>query len=257
MSTFHRLRVLFLLAVLLVVAWGTWLTQLRSTDWDRPLVVALYPVNGDGSERSRAYIDSLSVGNFRDIEDFFREEATEYRLPLRQPVELVMGPVLAEHPPEPPRNRNPLGVMWWSLTIRYWVWNVAREHGPPADIQIFVLYYDPDTHPHLAHSLGLQKGLLGVVHAFSSRRQAADNNLVIAHELLHTLGATDKYDLQTNQPLFPTGYAEPGRVPLLPQEFAEIMAGRIPVSETYVVQADGLWSAVVGEYTAREIRWLD
>ena len=48
----------------------------------------------------------------------------------------------------------------------------------------------------LAHSLGLQKGLIGVVNAFASSSQAAENNVVIAHELLHTVGATDKYDPQ-------------------------------------------------------------
>jgi len=34
---------------------------------------------------------------------------------------------------------------------------------------------------------------------------------VIAHELLYTLNATDKYDLNTGLPIFPNGYAEPER----------------------------------------------
>ena len=50
--------------------------------------------------------------------------------------------------------------------------------------------------------------------------------MVIAHEILHTLGASDKYDLATLAPLYPGGYAEPERDPLYPQSFAEIMAGR-------------------------------
>ena len=58
---------------------------------------------------------------------------------------------------------------------------------------------------------GLQKGLIGVVNAFASDEQAAQNNVVIAHELLHTVGATDKYDPRTNQPSHPDGYAEPDR----------------------------------------------
>jgi len=168
-----------------------------------------------------------------------------------------MGSVLAEFPPEPPRDRHILVIMWWSLEIRLWARGVSKEYGPPADVQMFVLFHDPDTSPRLAHSLGLQKGLLGVVHAFASWRQAGGNNMVITHELLHTLGATDKYDLQTNQPIFPIGYAEPDKSPVLPQEYAEIMAGRIPLSKNKAEQPPGLGSVLVGEYTAREIRWID
>ena len=76
------------------------------------------------------------------------------------------------------------------------------------------------------HSVGLQKGLVGVVHAFASDRMTATNNVVIAHEVLHTLGATDKYDPATLAPHYPAGYAEPDREPRHPQVFTEIMAGR-------------------------------
>ena len=257
MSTFRKLRILTLLIILFLVAAGTYLTQMRATDWDRPLTVAIYPINGDGSVVSRDYINGLSLENFEVIEGFFAEEAEHYRLSLKQPVELVMGPVLAELPPEPPRDRNILGVMWWSLKIRLWAKEISSDYGPPADIRMFVLYHDPNTSPRLAHSVGLQKGLLGVVHAFASRREAGGNNMVIAHELLHTLGATDKYDLQTNQPIFPVGYAEPEKTPLLPQEYAEIMGGRIPLSKIRAEQPADLDSVLVGKYTALEIHWID
>ncbi len=257
MSAFRQFRILVLLIILFLVAAGTYLTQLRSTSWDRPLTVAIYPINGDGSTVSRDYIDGLSLENFKNIETFFVDEAEHYGLSLKHPVELVMGPVLTESPPEPPRGRNILGVMWWSLKIRFWTRNISKEYGPPADIQMFVLFHDPETSPRLAHSLGLQKGLLGVVHAFASWRQAGSNNVVIAHELLHTLGATDKYDLQTNQPIYPIGYAEPEKTPLLPQEYAEIMAGRIPLSKHEAEQPENLDSVLVGEYTAIEIHWID
>jgi len=257
MSTFRKLRILTLLIILFLVAAGTYLTQLRTTDWDRPLTVAIYPINGDGSAVSRGYINGLSLENFEVIEEFFADEAEHYRLSLKQPVDLVMGPVLAELPPEPPRDRNVLGVMWWSLKMRLWSKGIGSDYGPPADIRMYVLYSDPDTNPRLAHSLGLQKGLLGVVHAFAGRREAGGNNMVIAHELLHTLGATDKYDLQTNQPIFPIGYAEPDKNPVLPQQYAEIMGGRIPLSKNKAVQPVSLSSVLVGKQTAIEIRWID
>lgn len=57
---------------------------------------------------------------------------------------------------------------------------------------------------------------------------AAQNDTVMLHELLHTLGAMDKYDMRTNEPLYPDGYAELDLQPRLPQHKAEVMAGRIP-----------------------------
>lgn len=257
MGTFKQLRILFLLLVLLLVAVSAWLTQLRTTSWERPLVVAIYPINGDGSEQSAAYIKNLTVDDFEGIEGFFRDEAEQFQLALKQPVEIVMGPVLTEHPPAPPKDRNPLGVVWWSLKMRWWAKQIASDLGPPARIQIFVLYNDPNLNSRVPHSLGLQKGLLGVVHAFAGVRNAGGNNVVIAHELLHTVGASDKYDPQSSLPVFPAGYAEPNKEPALPQEFAEIMAGRIPLSRTEARQARDLGSVVIGEYTALEIRWLE
>lgn len=141
--------------------------------------------------------------------------------------------------------------------MRFWAWSIKREHGPPSDIQLFVLYHDPEDSPTLDHSLGLQKGLLGVVHAFASRRQQGGNHTVIAHELLHTVGATDKYDLSNQQPVYPVGYAEPDKDPIYPQEFAEIMAGRIPKSEATAEQPRNLSYVVIGEQTALEIRWIE
>jgi hypothetical protein len=88
------------------------------------------------------------------------------------------------------------------------------------------------------------------------RRQAGSNNVVLAHEMLHTLGATDKYDLQTTLPIFPDGYAEPNKNPRYPQESAELMAGRIPVSEKRAEIPDDLTQCTVGAATARELKWL-
>lgn len=257
MGLFRQLRILFLLLVLLLVALNAWLSKLRTTDWDRPLVVALYPVNGDGSAVADSYIAALDALDFQSIEEFFRREAGRYGLGLQEPFDVQLARELAELPPLPPLQQNPLAVMWWSLKMRYWAWSVTENSDPPADIRMFVLYHDPVANPRLAHSLGLQKGLLGVVHAFASRREAGGNQVVIAHELLHTLGATDKYDLRTNLPLFPAGYAQPGQVPLLPQHQAEIMAGRIPLSATQAIQARELDDVRVGKFTALEIRWIE
>jgi hypothetical protein len=106
------------------------------------------------------------------------------------------------------------------------------------------------------HSLGLQAGLLGVVYAYADESLNEPNNVVIAHEVLHALGATDKYDAETNQPLFPQGYGEPDAEPRYPQAWAEIMAGRIAISDDEAEMPDGLADVLVGPETATEIRWL-
>ncbi len=243
--------------ILFMVGGDALLTRLRTTDWDAPLLVAIYPVNGDKSAVADKYIKQLSESDFTDVSTFLEEEAKEYKLELAHPVDITFREQIAERPPMPPVDRNVFGVMWWSLKIRFWAKGIVSEFGPPADIQMFVLFHDPETSPRLAHSLGLQKGLLGVVHAFASQREAGKNNMVIAHELLHTVGATDKYDLKSNQPVYPIGYAEPEKNPLLPQEYAEVMAGRIPISQSDAKQPATLGSVLVGEATAREIRWIE
>ena len=122
-------------------------------------------------------------------------------------------------------------------------------------MRLFVVYHDPAVSPRLPHSTGLQKGLIGVVNAFADSDLEGSNNVVIAHELLHTLGATDKYDPNGNRPLFPDGYADPEARPRVPQRRAEIMAGRIPISETEAEIPADMTQVVIGAQTAREINW--
>ena len=139
---------------------------------------------------------------------------------------------------------------------RYWAWSVPDHgSGPKPDVQLFILYYDPATSSTLPHSIGVQKGLFGIVNAFADRRMEGSNDTVIAHELLHTLGAIDKYSLNTNQPLHPVGFADPDRVPIYPQTHAELMGGRIPLSPSESDIPASLRQVVIGPLTAREIGW--
>lgn len=103
--------------------------------------------------------------------------------------------------------------------------------------------------------MGLNKGLIVIVHAFADNTYDTQNNVVIVHELLHTVEATDKYSSH-NQPLYPIGYAEPKLSPLYPQQKAEIMAMGIPQTETSSRMAAHLEECVIGEQTAKEINWL-
>jgi hypothetical protein len=145
--------------------------------------------------------------------------------------------------------------MFWSLELRFWAWRVSGHEREPEDIRMFVLFHDPKLTPSVPHSLGLTKGLIGVVYAFAAPEMNGANDVVIAHELLHTLGATDKYDPVTDAPRYPDGYGDPRLLPLYPQKTAELMAGRRMLSADRWVQADDLDEVVIGPQTALEIRW--
>lgn len=250
-----NVRILFLLYILLMVAVGAWLNKARTTAWDKSLEVVVYAINADGSSATQKYIDNIEKSDFNDIEEFFQREANSYDLALEKPVDVSYAGELKEKPPMPTRGGSQLSIMFWSLKLRYWAWK--NDNYPyPEDVQIFVLYFDPEKTKTVAHSLGLQKGLLGVVNAFASNKMKKENHVIIAHELLHTVGAIDKYDPKTNQPLYPIGYANPEQSPLYPQKKAEIMAGRIAMAENKAEQPEKLKQVILGESTAIEINWL-
>ena len=139
--------------------------------------------------------------------------------------------------------------------MRWWAWRNGEHPVLTPDVRIYALFYHPSTTQRLQHSVGLQKGMIGVANLFAVPHMTEENNVIVTHELLHTLGATDKYDLTSNQPEYPAGYAEPDASPLFPQAFAEIMGGRIPLSETASAAPSALDVVLVGPLTAREIGW--
>jgi hypothetical protein len=251
----RRLRIAILLLILLFVALNTYFDRVYSTDWNIPLRVATYFINADGSEVTARHIQQQPAEAFQRVEAFFEQEAKHYGLQMERPIRLTLAPQLSRTPPVLEPRAGRLSVALWSLRMRYWAWRAAEPAGPAPDIKLFVLYHDPAISPAVPHSVGLQKGLFGVVHVFAEGTMKGSNDTVIAHELLHTLGATDKYDLRTNQPALPDGYAEPGREPLYPQSFAELMGGRVPLSSSESTTPESLQQVMIGAKTAREIGW--
>ncbi len=252
---FKTFRIIILLFILALVALGTWRAKTHSVEWKYTLPVNIYLINGDGSAVAADYLRSLTVEDFKPIEKFMRDEATRYGRSTSASVEMKLGGKIEARPPEPPHNGSALEVIEWSLKMRWWAYRIADTIGPGPQVKMFLLYFDPAQSPRLAHSTGLQKGLIGRVNVFASRAMAKQNNVVIAHEFLHTLGATDKYDLATNQPLYPDGYADPELKPLLPQRYAELMAGRTPLSQTEAATPASLDEVLIGSKTAQEINW--
>ncbi|MBU0675309.1 MAG: hypothetical protein KJ950_11750 [Proteobacteria bacterium] len=249
-------RIGFLLLVLVVVAGTGWLSRIRTAQWEFPLVVVILPINGDRSEVATRYIADLDQDVFQPVAAFMSREGTRYGLSLDRPVSLELAPeVKGALPPSPPVGGTLLAIMAWSLKLRWWAWR-ANTYDGPWDARVFIAFFDPATHDSLSHSIGIREGMIGMVNGFAERRQAGGNNVIIVHELLHTLGATDKYDLKTDLPLYPLGYADPSSKPLYPQKKAEIMGGVIPLSDHTIRMPEDLGETLVGYETAREIGWL-
>ena len=251
-------RQVIVVTVAVMFAAGVYLARARTASWDETLWVTVYPIIADGRERTQDYVSRLTPETFAAVERFVAAEAHRYGVAIEQPVRVDLGEPVDELPPPPPESRNPFAVGLWSLKIRWWAGQATDgQSGPTPDVRMFVAYHDPEIRTTVPHSLGLQKSMLGVVHAFATRRMAGSNNLVIAHELLHTLGATDKYDPVDNQPIHPEGFADPDRQPLYPQIHAEIMGGRIPVTEWEAAIPESLQWARVGHATAAELNWTN
>lgn len=247
---------MILLIILFAVASETWLSGLRTTSWKQPLWVVIYPINGDDSKTSQQIIDKLSLEDFAEIEKFYKKEADRYGVEIENPVSIQLSEEIKQRPPATPEHdAGPLNIALWSLKMRWWAWRNDNYEGPNPDIKLFAEYYSQnDKTGH--NSFGLKKGRISVARIYASKKYRAQNNIVIAHELLHTLGATDKYDLNTLQPDYPLGYAAPDKHPLFPQTKCELMAGRIPVSKAKVRIPASLKQCIVGKATAIEIRWV-
>jgi hypothetical protein len=252
---FKVIRVFILLLILAGVAIGAWRDKTLSVEWKSTLPVTIFLINADGSSAVADYLRSLTVADFKPIEIFMRDEAARYDRASRASIEIKLGGIIDSQPPQAPHNGNPIEVILWSLNMRWWSFRHTDTVGPIPQVKMFLLYFDPAQTKRLGHSTGLQKGLIGRVNVFASREMAKQNNVVVAHEFLHTLGATDKYDFANNQPLFQDGYANPDLQPLLPQRYAEIMAGRIPKSQTEADIPDSLDDVLIGGKTAIEINW--
>jgi hypothetical protein len=276
--SFRRFRILLLLGLLAAAFGFTWLEQSTVRSWRGPLDVPgvplqrggegcaaparrgggppagpLPPTTAHGSDAAAAAIRALKADDFADIGSFLEREVARYGVKHAPAMDVTVLPELAQKPPAPPRDGSVLKVMAWSLKLRWWVYRQSDGWLPqPGRIKLFLLYHAPEDGVALEHSLGLQKGLIGVVHVFADPAQAAQNNIVIAHELLHTLGASDKYEAG-GMPRYPEGYAEPDLPQSALRREAEIMAGRLVGVRGDPVMPPGLARCVVGPLTAYEI----
>jgi hypothetical protein len=255
-SMLRAMRIGVLLYVLAFVAVGTVIDSKEATDWDYSLRVVVYPIAGDESDSVQRHIGGLTEREFTAIESFLAREAERYALPLRDPLEIYLATERGVEIPELGRDPSWISIAFWSLRMRWTSMLLSWNSDLPApNITLFAVYHDPDSNVVLDRSTALRKGLIAIANLYADANQVGGNEIVMTHELLHTLGATDKYSLDTLLPDFPDGYGEPDLKPLHPQRFAEIMAGRIALSAGGSRMPDSLGQVRVGQLTATEIGW--
>ena len=255
MNKKHRyFRYLVLLLILFAVEAHEAIMRSKVSSWEQTLEVRLFAINGDGRDATGKYIKSLKPADFNAITRFINREARRYGITIDAIKTEYVGE-LKSRPPEVPDENSVLGNIIWSLYFRGWsLYQSYRVESGSSDIDLFINYYDTAATQTLRHSVGLRGGLIGLINGFANKNYQGSNNVVIAHELMHTLGATDKYN-QLNQPAHPGGFAAPFQEPLFPQRQAEIMGGRIPLSATRAITPESLYQVVVGAFTAAELNW--
>jgi hypothetical protein len=252
----RNVRIAILLLVLAIAAYSNWYDRFSTTRWNDTVWIGIFPIDADGNSGTEKWLTHLSQDDVGAIETFLNSEAHRHGVTIERPLRVDLYPQVSDRPPELDPDAGLFTRMIGSLRLRMYARRNSHPAGrAPPQIRVFVLFHDPTFRKSVPHSVGLQKGLVGVVHAFADDEMTPQNNVVIAHEILHTFGATDKYDPATLEPIYPIGYAEPDLQPLLPQSLTEIMAGRYAVAPGKFEMPDSLRDVRVGRATAMEIRW--
>lgn len=248
-----NIRVAILLVVLLVVAVNAYRDQ--NQDWNQPIHILLHPINADGLATTQQYIQQLQQDDFAEVKQYLEKNSQQYRGQSSYFM-IQIGRELQQTPPKMSEQQSILNNILWSLKFRFYAWKQHQSGDGSPSLTLYLNYYDPKQSRELKHSTALERGRIGSVNLFASPKQAAQNNVVLVHELLHGFGATDKYNLNNGEPIFPIGYAQADQQPLYPQTEAEIMGGRIPLSEHKSKMPNDLNETVISILTAREVGWI-
>jgi hypothetical protein len=250
-------------ALFVVAAWAGGVHRIRAArvKWDRPVEVAVVLL-------SATDIDALGVARLddglRELEGRLSAEFARYRGGGGTPFSFrLVGPVsfngTLSFTPESPGmvDRATHAVRLWR-TLRG-IHAAARFDPVPYDARIYLLI-EPATVPEgtrtFAEGSGAVGGDVGLVRAAAGSDDAVLALTAVAHELLHCLGASDKYD-PAGHALAPDGLAEPDLSPQYPQRYAEWMVGEVPVGPGQGRIPSSLAEIRVGPATAREIGWAE
>ncbi len=273
--TFRRWRRLALFVLFLAVSfWGY--SNHRADNftfaWDRPvrvLVLAVVDPHTDAAEEVRqGFLQRFLTGvvpgegNLEGVKAWFEKEHRRHTGRSGPPIEFIpRGPFRAAEPPPLPAAGDAWFLERWRSVrsfLGYFEETGEREKLSLGayDAAIFVYLYDEDEASRYSRhvSVATRRTRRGVVFSPFGPRHVERCCVLLAHELCHALGASDKYEGERS--LFPDGFADPDLSPRYPQERAEIMALGIPVKAGAERRAEDLGDCVMGRKTAEEIGWL-
>jgi hypothetical protein len=227
------------------------------TDWTQPLRVAIVvlrsgAVEREATERFRARVHVLEARLSDEYRRYGGAAVRPFRLELYGPVDVEHGP------PKAPDGEGLVDLARFTFDL----WRYVRGVNGRADLRpstvdssIYVVTRPPRAgRPTMVEGTSEEGGKVGLVEVDLDPEMADFALFVTAHELLHTLGATDKYDAHGRASV-PDGIAEPEKVPLYPQRFAEVMARNVPLGPATERTPETLDELRVGASTAREIGW--
>lgn len=249
---------------LLVVLAGTLLwaacdihSRRARTEWRRSVQVSVVLVQL--GQVDRASLIALHA-SFPALEKRLAMEHQRLGGSLARPIAFtVFGPVSVDRPPPADPDGSIMSLARHSF--EQWRWTRAVDHGSGLesasfDSRIYVALRAPsDDSRSWVEGSSEQGGRIGVARVELERSDVGLALFVVAHELFHTLGATDKYDDQ-GRARVPEGLVEPNRVPLYPQRFAEVMTRNVALAPDTERPPESLAELGVGDATAREIGWL-
>lgn len=258
---FFQIRVGALLGVLSFVLLRGAIDYVRRHErrsWQRPLEVALVLIE-------RGSVDATALARFQErvgaLEEALETEFSRYGGAFHPIRFRQFGPLL--HAPEAPRSSSEPSRLE-PLYLAFDLWRFSREADRAAglagrrfDGKVYVLLSAPTSDQQaLVEGLGQDGGTIAITNVELSEDSVDFGLFVVAHELFHLLGATDRYD-ESGRSIIPDGLAEPSASPLYPQPGAEVMA-RGRVLAPGVEEPPGHLSELrVGSRTAAEIGWLD
>jgi hypothetical protein len=255
---FYRARICLLLTILAgVVLWaGNDHYQRRArTSWQRSLRVALVLAEREPIEPSTIVLLTARV---HELE---RRLAGEYRRcdgRVFTPFSFeVMGPVRVDQAPPQGHEQSLLGL--FPETYERWRWtrDIDARAGVEQrayDARIYLVMKPAQGGLAFVEGESEYGGRVGVAQADIDPEMIDFALFVAAHELMHTLGASDKYDAE-GRAVFPGGFARPDKLPLFPQPGAEIMARNLPLAPSSERPPNTIDELFVGDATACEIGW--
>jgi hypothetical protein len=259
MTVARKVRIGVLLAVLavtIVYAVHDVSSRRARNHWRRTLNIAFVilpegAVDGAAVARVRARVPALAAR--------LRDERRRYRPAAAAPFAFVVyGPGSSGVPAPSEPASGPVGAVRHALALYRFTKaadEVLRVPTRGFDARVY-LVVRPPTDQAAVEGMSEHGGRVAIALAELDTETVDTALIVAAHELLHTVGATDHYG-PDGRALVPSGLAEPDKVPLYPQRAVEIMARNRPLSSTDEARPTSLDELRVGETTASEIGWLD